>query len=455
MGEDIEDIVFAARPKLKEIYEKYGTLSLFEYAGRALAPAQPLSSECSAELLSIIKDEVKSLFDETTATEFAEQIAMTGYVSTVDHHGPLSHPSFFHGNFVQALANHERGYKFVPIFSTASVSLDNHTFPRGFVLHSANAEKRLPFFTDREKHLSVFGAHTYTKENVHFLNNTQVFPIPFKEMISQVVLDPKLFTFKKYRDQGTFMNHLLWKKIFPETKLIMLPIEKIVSRLLSEVHFKKETLFTELCATENGVTAFEKFFDGVPSAFNAKEKKGTFLFWGMKDGKRIRLFREGMSLVSEDKTFQISLSKEDLMHALQEERLMPSLALCLLLLSCHYGLTLGGGYSQIDYLPKLCEAFQKSAQAIGGDPLPEMPALDHFGSDFLFLFLKQKNDILVPATTLDYLKYRNEKTDALLRELVKKTSLAEAIRNVIPDIYTILTRAKTSYTSHVEPILSE
>ena len=66
----------------------------------------------------------------------------------------------------------------------------------------------------------------------------------------------------------------------------------------------------------------------------------------------------------------------------------------------------------------------------------EMLVTDHFGSDYLFAY--RKSTAIFPMTALDML-IAGERLYPWIASMVKEVTVAEAIDNVLPDIYKILT----------------
>ncbi len=158
------------------------------------------------------------------------------------------------------------------------------------------------------------------------------------------------------------MNDIWWNEIFGNLRgdLLYLEAEELVKNILLDSLEKKDVLL-EIFFNEERRNLYLKNFDGITGAHNTKQKTGSFLFWYIdeKENKRKPLFLNGKNLETLDEKVKISLDTESLKEGLDNYSLMPSMALCYSILAFHYGLTLGGGFSQIQYLGDMKIAWGK------------------------------------------------------------------------------------------------
>ncbi len=255
-------------------------------------------------------------------------------------------------------------------------------------------------------------------------------------------MDPRVFEYEWYGDQVTRTNYALWKKIpgQKDTNLVYLEQESIANALLLNYHMNDDTLLTKLLTDERYLNAFEKYFDGIRGAFSSEENRGTVLFWAIRDHERKKLTRTGTTLRSEDGTYEISLTKKTIAHALEKKELMPSMALTFIILSFYYGLTCGGGFSQVNYLTRMKDAYLKLLEEMGHpEELPQVTSIktDFFCGEFVFATMSNKKRT-AHASSTDLIMYGGEETGNQLHELAKICTLASAVDEMMPEYYKIL-----------------
>lgn len=440
--DDIREAVFASRRQLENVYKAHGKMSVFDYALRTADFTPDPANAKRNELIGVIGDIARPVFGEERMKHLIAYFEHSNYVSTADHHGPLSLPSFLHGNIVQAEANRARGENTTVVFSTASISLDNHSLPRGLAFHADGREKRILFFSLRSQHQPVYAMQSYAAGIAKAIDRASgILPKSVIKKLKEIYLDGSVLKQKDYCDQISATNFKLFREISgnPDANFFMIPQESIVAELIVRHHISGESRIHDLIFIPKYREAFKKYFNGVQGGFDLEKKRGTFLFWGMRDSMRIRLMPEHDELVSDAGDFRIKLEPDAIAKALREKSIMPSGALCLIVLSFYYGLAAGGGYSQVDYLTKMKQQYRLLLAECGHEDEArgiEMLVTDHFGSDYLFAY--RKSTAIFPMTALDML-IAGERLYPWIASMVKEVTVAEAIDNVLPDIYKILT----------------
>ena len=388
--DEVQKQVLAECPGLKRLLETHGAETLFDYfvrserdAERPIALAERGRQE---ELLAAFRDEVARLLGEEIAEGATAQLGQTGFVSTADHHGPLSHPFFLNANLVQTFVNRTAGKKYVLVLPCAGVSLSNSSYPRGMTYHEKNG----------------------TERRVHFLS--------WKYHCMPVWCAPD-----SYSDRMVTFNHRLWQHIAQDTDihLIYLPQETLVARLLIRHHLDADTTLHRLLFDARTQESYTFHFDGVTGAFTSSPARGTFLFWGIKNGKRVALRQE--NLPHDPRT---------LAEILERREIMPSMALTFIVLSFTYGLTCAGGFKQIDYLGDMQLAWRAVLRDIGEKETDAPVVTNVFRGEFLLT----EN----PKTALDLLR-ANEHDKIKRHEARARTlTLAEAMQPMMPKFYAML-----------------
>lgn len=379
----VNDAVFKKRPTLEKIYNEKGNMSLVDYYSSVLGKRIGESL-----LQDVLKKEVVRIFgDSALAVRAAEYVSKNGYVSTVDHHGVLSHPSFAQAHVAQAVSNMSHNQNIVLVFSSGSVSLDNHTFPRGVTFHKEINEVKVPFFSSEKRHGCVLGMPA--PDRVTLLRNGKHANLSEKVVDA---LDVSLMHEMDFSDYATRASHSLFK-LFPrmsDMDFIMIPHEKVSARIISESSDFQEMLFDE-----RFLDVYEKAYMNVSGAHTEDGERGTFLLWYVKGTRRAALVRRGAMLETKDGTVSISYTKESILSLLHSGELVPCLALSYAILGS-FGITLGGGFNQVDYLESIYRADSEARVALG-KPSATLAAATHMGGDVVYAAVQQSGTVR-PAT---------------------------------------------------------
>jgi len=430
----IEKVVFEHKPVLKSLLKENGSLSIFQYFARS-SPKTDTSNKRRKELIDAITDKTQKLLGQEIAESVSKELKTNYFVSTADHHQPLCHPFFSNANLVQSLANQKRKLKNILILACSNISINNSSYPRGIFFHDQNLKEiRLPFFSLKHRHHPVFGLKAYKKDNLK--------KIP--ENLKEIYLDRETLNLKTYSDQITQTNFGLWKKVpgQSDANLIYLNQEEIVLDLILKHHLAKPTVINQLIFNPDFHQAFLINFDNIIGAFSTKNQKGTFLFWGLKNSRRISLTLNKENLVSKENNYSLPLKIESIKKALKKKELIPSMALSFIVLSFYYGLPCGGGFSQINYLDEIKTAYLKLLKEMGGFEKEitqtKKVITNIFRGEFIFASLANKQKI-VPATLLDLILHQDPNTSKKLASLAQKITLKEAVSPMMSEFYKIIT----------------
>ena len=162
------------------------------------------------------------------------------------------------------------------------------------------------------------------------------------------------------------------------------------------------------------------------------------------------LWIKGDELVSPDKHVRIQLNPLSITQGLKEGTLLPSTALCYSILSFYYGLTLGGGFSQIQYLGEMKKAYEKTLShpehsdlrhpelsASGGSGSQNDTKTNIFTGECVQLGLTDGKKT-VPATLFDILLW-NRGDITQLYESFKTAPLQASLDLMMPEYVQIVT----------------
>ncbi len=447
---ELRSRVLEVAPGLKKILATRGGLSLLSYHTQTMGNPPTVSIERQKELLASIEKRVR-LIDPGIVPAVLTELREHYTVSTGDHHGPLTHPFSVTGQWSRLAALGEQKKAVNIVLSCSSISLNNSSFPRGHFFHTRSGEElRVSFFSLRERHHPVYGLAGYGEEDFRVLRDHLVHQDISSERLEilRSTLDTifgsaKVLSLPTYAEQISYTNYWLWKKIAGQENAacLFLDQESIVNELLAEYHLGQNTILNKLVSDAVWYQAFERLFDGCVGAFSFEERKGTFLFWALVRGERKSLLRQDAALVSEDGEYMVELTPEALGKALGRKELIPSMALCYIVLSFYYGLRCGGGFLQVSYLADMKKRYEQLLMAT--DALErelEMIRVietDYLAADFACLNL-QTIHRMVGASSFDFLLYQDASTAEVLKTLLRSCTLGEAVDELMPEFYKIL-----------------
>lgn len=470
---ELRDVVLSRRPMLKKIYETFGSKGLYQYVYEHLE-GKVVNRERQREFVSTFADEVRRLLGDEVARSAARQLEAHYFLSTADHHGPICHPFFLNSNLLFSIlyaSLEQPTLENVIVLSCANVSFSNSSFPRGLLFqHLSNGQVRrqqIGFFPNSSAMRIARVVHHpgYTRTDLDRAKNrlTQLRRSgeigPMHEDVVGSVIDgvygqPRVLELPTYSDQVTVTNAQLWPRLFPDPqvrmpRLLYIELERVVTGLLVKHHLFSDTLIQRLLFDPQYQQAFTELFDGIMGGFSSSEGWGTYLFWGLPAGRHhsLQLFRRDDVLKSADGSFEVPLTAHAVYQALTNRTLIPSTQLSLLLLSFYYGVTCKGGFSQVNYLTAMREAYLKLLQRFPGQHLDDVAVAyqsrtAELGEDFAVAFVRAPDGRVVPATGLDLLLYRENQTWEHLVKTAQDVTLAEALSTMMPDFYSVVTQER-------------
>jgi len=268
-------------------------------------------------------------------------------------------------------------------------------------------------------------------------------------LLDEIYMRPDILACESFSDQTTKSNFHLWKKFFgaknidEAPNLIYLEQESLVSKLIVAFHLYTDTTISHILFDHAYDPLMLNYFEGIMGAFDRKDNYGTYLFWGLPKGAkyRVQLWKQGDELKSEDGSYRIQLNPGAIKKALEAKEIMPSMMLSHIVLSFYYGLKCLGGFSQVNYLTLMKNAYIKMQVDRGNYRSIEVCARSQtkeMGGDFAFSFLGGPKGELVPSTGLDLIMYGTDQTWSCLVEQSKQITLEEAIYPLMPEFYRII-----------------
>lgn len=442
MFQTLKKSVLEKQKVLAELYSRSGHLSLREYAGTW----RVATGRIGGRLLDIVKNFTEEIYGSVVAQGVISQLTQTALVSTIDHHGILNHPFFVNSNLIYSL---RKDLKYLTVLTTAGVSLNNSSWPAALSWGINGKAKRLSFFSDRSKTLTVLGAPALTVNNFDkLLNQIKREPLITEEgqrlmtLISELQSAKTLFNFKKFYQQASILSTILWSKVFPSAPpVIYLPLEVLSARyLLAVVNTEPNSVLFKLFYTSEGWALLNRYFDGSLGAF-CGHHKGSFLFWGINEkGKRVCLTLNGGMLEGEN--FHIELDPLAVGQALVKQQLYPTTLVSFLILLVE-NLAPLGGFNQVNWLTDIKVKFTALLGEMGelalAAQVSTLPSDNFAEGNLAFIF---KNNQLIKPGGLDIYLLKEEGLFDKYHELAAALTLGESIETLLPEIYRVVIPAE-------------
>jgi len=438
----LKEQVLQKRPVLRDIFQANAGKSVRSYTDSVIQNGRQINNQRKEEFITALRAEVGLYFPPAVADSVALQMQDNYCLSTAEHHGPLTHPFFVHSNLLTI----GQGLDNTVILAVGNVSLNNQSYPRGLILHSAGGQRhRLPFFSSKTRLSPLFGHRPFEKRDLDQLrqrllggNLSKELQVKVLELIDRVYDVPEVLGQATFSSQVTVSNGRLWQNFFSATaqktpRLIMLQLEGLILRLLKQHHLFFCTEISELLFNTKIRSAIIEHFDGIPGNFSIKEKKGTFLFWALPVGRRRRqqLWPEGDYLSSDD-GYSVRLSPEAISQAIERGELVPNMFLGSLLLSKYYGVKCLGGFSQGTYLTAIHRAYNQMRGSINKFEDHHTKGLR---SDFVLGYFKNSFGSFSAASGIDLALHNTPQSWEAFSRAANILTLEEAMMPLFPELY--------------------
>lgn len=444
--EDAKELVFREKPVFAKIYQTYRNKTWIAYA-REQFPKTGLRGEHKNELLRAFRKLLLPLIGKEKTGRAADTLEKTGFASSADHHGVLWHPFFSNSALLRSHPDILAPDGSVIVLSCGGISLTNSSYPRGVFFHDADLQEiRLSFASLHTRRRSVYGHPPLSKKK--FEQEIHKIHIPtlsdkarqrlwdFLKTVSGILQQQVRFS-----DELTTINDILWETLFGNTRgnLVYLEAESLVRTLLLDVHLRKNTFIHSILFDTPCRNHYLKHFDGVTGAHETEKKKGTHLFWYIDETEHVRkqLWMKGEHLATEDGTTIIPLRPDDIGAALQGFKLMPSLALCYSMLSFYYGVTLGGGFSQVQYLGSMKHAFE-SLITQSSSTSPNDTRTDIFTGECIMVGIGN-DQTSIPATLVDILLWSGNDRGSIIDRQLQEITVGKSLDLMMPEFIRIIT----------------
>ncbi len=460
---NLKEVILSKRPFLRKLYNEKANYSLLDLVqDNHTDKKYEVNLERKAEFLGTFSEEVKKLLGEEVAESATSQLERYYYVSTAEHHGPVTSPGKLNSALLTSLLYsglNDPSLKNIIVLACANISFDNYTFPRGIqfntLVDGIAKLHNLVFFPRAVRSCPVVYFRPYTKESIdtakskllELVQSGDISPEQSKsieDILDKVYLDENALNSESFSDQVTKTNFELWKLIKGDkryTNLIYLEQEKIVNSLILKHHIDQDTLVNKFLFDPKYQELTFKHLNGIMGAFTLEKNSGTYLFWGIpKDQKyRVQLWKNGNKLETADGSYSIDLTPEGIKTAILNKEIYPSTLLSFVILSFYYGLRLWGAFNQISYLNQMKKAFVKLLKEAGDTEEAEkcaiIPTTDFAYTRPILTFIGSDEGFKTPATGIDLILYKHEKTFDVIRMNALQITVREALDRAMPELY--------------------
>lgn len=449
-------IVCDNRPKLLELLKKGKDVTLLEYYRETLVSSRQAPDDHKQIIFEAILS-CLSCAGVTTDQEILKKEFFNSFtVSTADHHGPLSHPFFANNAFMESLLSEETKQSTIFHLPCSGISLDNSSYPRGFLVHNQKGDLvRIPLVPLKQHRRPVYGllvtqSEIYKHATAQFEKIKTEFGIVEQQKIVSLLntlLDKNSTTLEYYSDLIVRINAKLWQIIF-DTKyqLLTLDQESVVREILVR-NIGNKSFVDDILFDKEQRSQYIRALDGAVGAATRDSEKGTDLFWYVGTEAREQLTLKKDILETATGAI-IRLEKDSIQEALKKRQIYPNMALTFTVLCFMYGLRTGGGFCQINYLP---EILRRTEEWSGRNSLLNLKDAALFRGEYTFLPFEIGGRI-VEATPLDVLLYAPKDWQVSLKKRAHTLSLEQGLCGMMSEFYKITTGETALPTNNPSPI---
>lgn len=465
--DEAKELVFKKKPVLAQIYKKFGHQTWLEYARENFPTAfsqrsissdhQVIYQKQTSQLAAIFRKVLSPLLSSEKVNRAVSSFLSTRFVSTSDHHGLLCHPFFINNALLRSHPDiYAHQFKQPPnelaliSLTCGAVSLANTSYPRGIFFHNQDLEQiRVPFISLRDRHKPVYGypaigVDVFLKEieRINTLNLPKSAKKKYHALLNKIVKNNTVWQMKLYSDQLTIMSDMLWDSIFGFSRatLVYLEIETLVRQLLLDIHLTENTLFYKILFNESYRNAYLKHYSGVTGAHD-NNSQGSHFFWYIDERKKIRcqLWVVGDTLSTGDNRVNIPLTPKAIGEYLERYEIIPSMALCYSMLSFYYGIVLGGGFSQVQYLAQMKQAYNRVLKTCNEPNIFDQQDIrtDIFTGEYVNVGVS--NDLSVtPASLIDIYLYGGDDANDVINRQFQTMSIRDSLDLMMPEFVQIV-----------------
>jgi hypothetical protein len=396
-------------PVVQNILDTVGHMPLGQYAER-FNTSPGLSVQPRDDIKQAVSDQIHPVLGENIAIRTANDVMASGTVMTTTHLGIDYFANSVQGNLIYSagiLTGTGKGTT-IPVFCFGNVPLNSSTFARGILVYATGSDVkkklplRLPIFPDNQKRTMVSLAKPFTvamqqraiKKTKNWKNKGLICGPTAKTILNLLedeYADDLVLNQNGYAAQAMIVNQRLGKRMLKTSEhppdVVYLEIEKVTAFLLAKDLNHENSLASRIFFNSTLRDAIIQDLDGCPGCWHADQLNarqigsgkpartatGTIFFWGIDEyGRRVPLSlksTKGDHYLSgrndRGDSFNMNFTREELILALERQKLLPSLFTCFLLICFARGFNCVGGVFQGAYLTRMksCIANCLDAQA--------------------------------------------------------------------------------------------
>ncbi len=340
---------------------------------RSLKPEDvyPVHVERQKKFKNIVRKQLGQVFSEDELKQGNIDWESPWYINIVDHHGILSHPLLVSTNIIAGMdrlsTNNPKG---MIVLSDSGVPMNNFFHKRGVRFDGT----QLNLFPVKHRHGI---AYAMPKKNDFFIVKKakelgfDEKKLGFLQKIENIWNETGHNTrVTDYNSQVQRINYLMWKQLFSSDiqdkvpDVFYISNESVGTEMLINFLENKESVFYRLLCEKDIRDRFLKVFDGVTGCWDG-DTRGTHFFWGLNDKfEAVKLYVEGDKLVSKKGDIIINFTPEDIIDALKNKKMYPSMFLVYGISVFHCGIRPLAGYGSVIYLSAMKEKWLEAMKNI-------------------------------------------------------------------------------------------
>lgn len=367
---EIERELCELRPVFARLVRENGDLMIREYINRILR-FQNLSFDKNK--IGVIEEIVRSVgLNQNIDTEKLKKQLYLHPVSTAEHYGLLTYELLVCSGIFNILVASLLGDSYAMSLG-CNVPLNNISLPGGVYF----GDRRIKFYSGLYAESAVSYVHTGVQlkvfgSNCERLLGDQPERVKFLKYIFDEIVDLQTIASESfsYVDQVSLINQKLWPLLFESDfrgelpQYICLCIENLTRELVLQELDRSDSLTSQFLFDPRSRKIVIEEFTGVPFCWGVHQGDFSPFFREVTSLGRICPLRyEGELLVGRE--IELPFRKEVIVEALSNRRITPTLFFPFMMIVFQAGLTVMGGFNQVEGLKRMQDAFVRAFLQIG------------------------------------------------------------------------------------------
>lgn len=304
-----------------------------------------------------------NLFSKDATELLLKTLSASSLISTAEHHCFLTFDQQLNTAINQACLRSFMRQDACVVFACSTLKLDGHTLP-GVISYKSELIPALP---NKYRKKMVLQAPSFDLAVIEKSLNKKC-KIRGEEAVLESVLKWMASTSqdinqrKLFWEQVSQFNYRFWASIFnPDISFhvprhyFMLPLEEIVRlTLIEELQADQKGWLMQMILDPQLRRRFHEALDGIEICWDAKLKKGSFIFWRIDaEGRRLQINFKGQDPDLLPTSEEIKMDAHSLVDALKNREIVPTAGFSIIYLSLYCGFDVLGGLFQVNYLPEI------------------------------------------------------------------------------------------------------